>query len=123
MRLAQTNKHTHKTQGRQMQQHTMVPATIVDVSTKIHPDCTQMSTMKHNMMPSIGTEQNMIISTLTRMEIMKIFKIGTFTVILGKRSATDTRFRLCCTGCGHTFSAPTGFLAPLNKYQTKLADC
>jgi len=60
-----------------MQQHTMVPATIVDASTKIvHPtDGTQMSAMKRNMMPSIGTEQNMTISTLTRMEIMKTFKL------------------------------------------------
>ena len=29
--------------------------TIVDVSTKIHPDGTQMSAMKRNMMPSTGT--------------------------------------------------------------------
>jgi len=68
----------------------MVPATIVDASTKMHPDGTQMNAMKRNMIPSIGTEQNMTISTLTRMEIMKIFKLNTFTVILDKRSATDT---------------------------------
>ena len=67
-----------------MQQHTMVPATIVDASTKIHPDGTQMNTMKRNMMPSIGTEQNMTISTLTRMEIMKIFKLVHLPLYLAK---------------------------------------
>jgi len=46
--------------------------------------------MKRNMMPSIGTEQNMTISTLTRMEIMKIFKLVHLPLYFGKRSAADT---------------------------------
>jgi len=62
----------------------MVPATIVDASTKIHLDGTQMNAMKRNMMPSIGTEQNMTISTLTRMEIMKIFKLVHLPLYLAK---------------------------------------
>ena len=68
----------------------MVPATIVDVSTKIHPDGTQMSAMKRNMMPSIGTEQNMTISTLTRMEIMK--KLNWY--ILSMRGENDQLTKL-----------------------------
>ena len=50
-----------------MQQHTMEQATIVNVSTKTHLDGIQMNAMKL-------TVQNMIISTLTRIEIMQICK-------------------------------------------------
>ena len=53
-----------------MQQHTMEQATIVNVSTKTHPDGIQMNAMKLIMIPSIDTVQNMIISTLTRIEIV-----------------------------------------------------
>jgi len=58
----------------------MVQAIIVNVSTKIHSDGTQMSAMKLSMMPSTGTEQNMTISILTRMEIETVCP----STILGK---------------------------------------
>ena len=57
-----------------MQQHTMEQATIVNVSTKTHPDGIQMNAIKLIRIPSIDTVQNMIISTLTRIEIMQICK-------------------------------------------------
>ena len=57
-----------------MQQHTMEQATIVNVPTKTPPDGIQMNAMKLIMIPSIDTVQNMIISTLTRIEIMQICK-------------------------------------------------
>ena len=52
----------------------MEQATIVNVSTKTHLDSIQMNAMKLIMIPSIDTVQNMIISTLTRIEIMQICK-------------------------------------------------
>ena len=50
------------------------PPAIVNVSTKTPPDGIQMNAMKLIMIPSIDTVQNMIISTLTRIEIMQICK-------------------------------------------------
>ena len=43
-------------------------------TTKTHLDGIQMNAMKLIMIPSIDTVQNMIISTITRIEIMQICK-------------------------------------------------
>jgi hypothetical protein len=67
-----------------MQQHTMVQATIVNVSTKIHLDGPLISETKLIMTPSIDTEQNMTISIQMRIEIVEIFKFGTLTVRIDK---------------------------------------
>ena len=73
-----------------MQQHTMEQATIVNVSTKTHPDGIQMNAMKLIMIPSIDTVQNMIISTLTRIEIMQICKWYKLPLRLTIIRANDT---------------------------------
>ena len=71
------NTLTHNT-------YTMVQATIVNVSTKIHLDGPLISETKLIMTPSIDTEQNMTISIQMRIEIVEIFKLGTLTVRIDK---------------------------------------
>ena len=72
-----------------MQQHTMVQAIIVNVSTKIHLDGPLISETKLIMTPSIDTEQNMTISIQMRIEIVEIVKFGTLTVRIDKLYSTS----------------------------------
>ena len=88
-------------------------------TTKIHPYGTQMNPMMRNMMPCIGTEQNMTISTLTRMEIMKIFKLVHLPLTLfGKRSATDTPRKTTKLNTFHTQQASLLFSWDPHKQHT-----
>jgi len=80
----------------------MVQAIIVNVSTKIHQDGTQVSAIKLDMMSSTGTEQNMTISTLTRMEIMKIFKLVYLPLYFANISAADAPRKRTELNTSHT---------------------
>ena len=68
------SKEFPKIKARDIKLDSLCTTTIVNVSTKTHLDGIQMNAMKLIMIPSIDTVQNMIISTLTRIEIMQICK-------------------------------------------------